>query len=104
MTVCVSASRSMTPAQGRQLFPMPCSSRRAGPSPARTKARLWPWTTRVSETWREGIDPVHQATVAAPLTARGRPLPRRVLVVVDERQQALGVRHHAEGLQPVGIE
>ena len=48
MTVCDSASRSITPAQVWQLFPMPCSRSSGGPLPARTYARRWPCTTRDS--------------------------------------------------------
>src|SRR3712207_808201 len=111
MTVWVSASRSMTFDQVWQLFPIPCSRSSAGPSPARTKARLCPWTTRLSATWRGGIAPVHHVSCCRGVTSiprsggrRCRPLPRRVLVALDERQQPRGVLHDAERVQPPAVE
>src|SRR6188472_4423336 len=91
ITVWCSASRSMTPAHVWQLLPMPCSSRRAGPSPARRKASLWPWTTRNSCT-------------AAVIAAVHHTLARRVLVPVDEGEQTGGVADDAQCLEPGVVE
>src|SRR3954451_10842430 len=104
MTVCDSASRSITPAQVWQLFRMPCSRSSAGPLPARTNARRCPCTTRFSRTTDAAIRAVHHPPVATRLPARSRPLPWRVLVRVDEREQSGGVGYHAERVEPPPVE
>src|SRR3954451_13448257 len=130
MTVCDSARRPITPAQVWQLFPMPCSRSSAGPLPARTNARRWPWTTIDSRLSGGLIAPVHHAAVPAGLPTgrfrgaagisgtfgtespsgerwvvrRRRPLAGGVPVAGDEVEQSVGRVHHAQRVQSDAVE